>query len=112
MLLVSDPRGPYQSLAPLIQSERYKMIEVIKHEQTTIYYKCDCGAKGMCSFRPLDKDAAIVIDVKCPACGETDRMTLLQYSNEEIKQQLLDNLNAAELSWVPSFNEELELNGD
>jgi hypothetical protein len=83
------------------------MIKVIKHEQTTIYYECDCGAKGMCSFRPLDHDAAIVIDLKCPACSETERITLLQYSDEENKKKILENLNNTDLSWVPSFNEEL-----
>lgn len=83
------------------------MIKVTKHEQTTIYYECDCRARGMCSFRPLDRDAAIVIDVKCPACGETERITLLQYSSEENKEKILRNLNNAELSWVPSFNEEI-----
>lgn len=83
------------------------MIKVIKHEQTTIYYECDCRAKGMCSFKPMNRDAAIVIDLKCPSCGDVERMTLLQYSNEENKEKILNNLNEATLSWVPSFNEEI-----
>jgi hypothetical protein len=83
------------------------MIKVIKHEQTTIYYKCDCGAKGMCSFKPMDRDAAIVLDLKCPSCNSMERMTLLQYSNEENKNKILKNLNEIDLSWVPSFNEEI-----
>ena len=83
------------------------MIKVLEHEHATIKYKCDCGAEGMCSFKPMAHDAAIVIDLKCPACGETERMTLLQYSSEENKKKLLDNLNDTDLSWVPSFNEEV-----
>lgn len=88
------------------------MIKVIKHEQTTIHYKCqECGAKGMCSFRPLDRDAAIVIDLKCLGCSETERITLLQYSTEDKRKEILENLDEAELAWVPSFNEEiLDLN--
>ena len=84
------------------------MIKVTSHEQTTIRYECqECGAKGMCSFRPLDKDAAIVIELKCLGCSERERITLLQYSSEENKKKILANLNEAELSWVPSFNEEI-----
>ena len=83
------------------------MIKVIKHEQTTIYYACDCGAKGMCSFKPMDRDAAIVLDLKCIACNAVERMTLVQYSDEETKKKLVENLNKVDLSWVPSFNEEV-----
>lgn len=83
------------------------MIKILKHEQTTIFYKCDCGAKGMCSMKPLDRDAAIVLDLRCVSCGETERVTLLQYSSEENKKRILDNLNDADLSWVPSINEEI-----
>lgn len=83
------------------------MIKVMKQEHNTIYYACGCGAQGMCSFKPMNRDAAIVIDVKCPACGETERMTLLQYSSEETKEELLKNLNSIDLSWVPTLNEEI-----
>lgn len=83
------------------------MIKVLKQEHNTIFYACDCGARGMCSFKPMDRDAAIVIDVKCPACKDTERITLLQYSSEERKAQLLENLNNLDLSWVPTFNEEI-----
>jgi hypothetical protein len=83
------------------------MIEIIKQEHNTIYYECDCGAKGMCSFKPLSKDAAIVIDVNCPVCRETERITLLQYSSEESKETLLKSLNEIDLSWVPTFTEEV-----
>lgn len=89
------------------------MIKVNKHERNTIYYACDCGAKGMCSFKPMDRDAAIVIDLRCPVCQETERMTLLQYSTEENKKKILDNLNNTDLSWVPSITEEvLDTNGE
>ena len=83
------------------------MIKVTKQVYNTIYYACECGANGMCSVKPMDMDAAIVIDVKCPACKEVERMTLLQYSSEESKKHLLNNLNNIDLSWVPSFNEEI-----
>ena len=84
------------------------MIKVTKHEQTTIYYDCGCGAKGMCSFKPLDKDAAMVIDLKCPACMQTERVEMLQYKDEDGKQKILDNIENMDLSWSPSFNEEID----
>lgn len=83
------------------------MIKILKQEHSTIYYACECGSKGMCSFKPMDRDAAIVIDIKCPACNEVERITLLQYSSDEVKEKLLDNLNNVDLSWVPTFNEEM-----
>jgi hypothetical protein len=55
----------------------------------------------------MDEDAAIVIDLKCLGCSGTERLMLLQYSDEESKKKILDNLNEVELSWVPSFNEEV-----
>ncbi len=88
------------------------MIKVDKHERNTIYYTCDCGAKGMCSFKPMDRDAAIVMDLRCPACQETERMTLLQYSNDENKKKILDNLDSMDLSWVLSVNEEILDDGE
>lgn len=83
------------------------MIKIIKQERNTIYYTCDCGAKGMCLFKPMDREAAIVIDIKCPACQSTERITLLQYSSEESKKKILENLNSIDFSWVPSINEEI-----
>jgi len=55
----------------------------------------------------MNHDAAIVIDIKCPACGGTERMTLLQYSSEETKENLLNNLDNIDLSWVPTLNQEI-----
>lgn len=83
------------------------MIKITKQENNAIYYECDCGAKGMCSFKPLKKEAAIVINIDCPVCRETERITLLQYSSEESKENLLKTLNDIDLSWVPTFTEEI-----
>lgn len=83
------------------------MIKITKQENNAIYYECDCGAKGMCSFKPLKKEAAIVINIDCPVCRETERITLLQYSSEESKENLLNTLNDIDLSWVPTFTEEI-----
>lgn len=83
-------------------------ITVVKHEQNRIFYECTCGAKGVCSIKPLEKEnAAIVVDIKCPKCSAAERMTLLQYSSEETKADLIKNLNNIDLSWVPTLNEEI-----
>lgn len=83
------------------------MIKVTEQKHNTIYYVCDCGAQGMCSFKPMDRDAAIVIDVICPACKESERITLLQYSSDDAKEDILNNPDNIDLSWVPTFNEEI-----
>jgi len=89
------------------------MITIIKQEKNNIYYDCSCGAIGMCSFKPTNKEAAIIIDIKCPACLETERMLLLQYNNEESKKTMINNIEDMDLSWVPSINEEiLNYNGE
>lgn len=83
------------------------MINIQRQERNAIYYECDCGARGVCSFKPLDKDAAIVIDLKCPACQVTERMTLLQYKDEANKERILNNIENIDLSWVPYINQEI-----
>ena len=88
------------------------MINIQKQEANAIYYLCDCGARGVCSFKPTNRDAAIVIDLKCPACQETERMTLLQYSNEKNKESILNNIENMDLVWVPFINEELITDGE
>lgn len=88
------------------------MINIKKYEKNIIHYECTCGAKGICSFKPMNREAAIVIDIKCPACQETERMTLIQYNDEISKRSMVDNIENIDLSWVPSINEEVLYNGD
>jgi hypothetical protein len=88
------------------------MIKIKKYEKNIIYYECGCGVKGVCSFKPMNREAAIVIDIKCPACQDTERLTLIQYNNEDSKRTMIDNISNIDLSWVPSINEEVLYNGD
>lgn len=83
------------------------MIKIIGNDKNIIHYECDCGIRGKCTIKPAKRDAAIVFDVRCPNCFETERMTIIQYSSDEIKKTLLDGLNEIDLSWVPTFNEEI-----
>lgn len=83
------------------------MIDIIKTKDNIIYYKCSCGTMGICSIKPLDHDAAIVVVVKCPLCNEAEKITILQYSSEEVKEDLIENLNEADFFWSLSFNEEV-----
>jgi hypothetical protein len=82
------------------------MIKVVKNDNNIIHYECSCGTKGMCTVKPADDDAAIVIDVKCPHCSDTERMVVVQFSSEENRKKLVDNLNEQDLSWAPFFTEE------
>jgi len=88
------------------------MIKIKKYEKNIIYYECGCGVKGVCSFKPMNREAAIVIDIKCPACHDTERLTLIQYNNEDSKRTMIDNISNIDLSWVPSINEEILYDGD
>jgi hypothetical protein len=88
------------------------MINIKKYEKNIIYYECGCGIKGICSFKPMNREAAIVIDIKCPSCHEIERLTLIQYDNENSKRSMINNINNIDLSWVPSINEEVLYNGD
>ena len=87
--------------------EERVMIKIVNHEHNTIQYTCSCGSRGMCSIKPLDRDAAIVIVIKCPTCQATEKLTLLQYSSDESKEKILKNLREVDFSWLPAFNEEI-----
>lgn len=84
------------------------MIKIKKqdNDNNSIHYECDCGAIGICSFKPTTKESAIVIDIRCLACQDAERMVLLQYNDECSKQTMIDNMYKIDLSWVPSINEE------
>ncbi len=85
------------------------MIKVTDNKENTIYYKCDCGTKGMCTVKPMDRDAALVIDVCCPKCDAKERMVLMQYSSEDKKEHLEEAVKDMELSWGMTLNnKELE----
>jgi len=75
------------------------MIKVTGNDNNTIYYKCDCGSSGMCTVKPMDKEAALVLDVQCPACKTVGRMVLMQYQSEESKEKLEKALTEHDLSW-------------
>ena len=84
------------------------MIDIIKHEKNTITYTCSCGTHGRCVIKPTVNNAVIVVDINCQTCRSIERITLLQYSTDEDKKLLLENLDAIDLSWVPAINEEID----
>jgi hypothetical protein len=84
------------------------MINILEQKSTTIKYSCDCGAKGMCSYKPIDKEGPMVVNLRCPVCEETERVTLIQYKNEKNRKEILDNIESMDLTWTPSFNEEVD----
>jgi hypothetical protein len=89
------------------------MINVTKQKRNTIYYKCDCcNTNGMCTIKPTEDDSTIVIELTCPICHEHERITLVQYSSEENKKDLLDNLEELDISWVLTQNEEVSDTGE
>jgi ACT domain-containing protein len=85
------------------------MIVVTGNEGNTIYYKCSCGAQGKCMIKPMSVESAIVVDVECamPTCFETERVVLVQYKNEESKNEIMKNLNEVELSWSLVLSNEI-----
>lgn len=83
------------------------MVKILSNDKNIIEYECGCGVKGKCMVKPLEQDAAIVVDVKCPICSKVERTVLLQYESEEEKSKIASNLNEAELSWSPIVSNEI-----
>lgn len=83
------------------------MVKILKNEKNVIVYECSCGVRGKCMVKPLEHDAAIVVDVKCPICFAVERTVLLQYESEEEKSKIANNLNEADLSWSPIVSNEI-----
>lgn len=75
------------------------MIHVTNNKENTIKYKCECGTRGFCTIKPYKEDAALVVDIKCPNCSQVERIVMLQYSSEENKKKILENLNNTEFKW-------------
>lgn len=83
------------------------MVTILRNEKNIIIYECSCGVKGKCMIKPLDRDAAIVVDVRCPICSAVERAVLVQYESEEEKFKIENNLNETELSWSPILSNEI-----
>ena len=85
------------------------MIKVTKQKNNVIYYECEnCNTHGMCTVKPTENDIAlVVIELECPVCSEMERVTIMQYSSEDNKKYLLDNLDDFDLSWTLTKNEEI-----
>jgi hypothetical protein len=83
------------------------MVKILKNEGNVIIYECDCGVRGKCMVKPLEKEAAIVVDVRCPVCFAVERTVLVQYESEEEKFKIKNSLNDAELSWSPILSNEI-----
>ena len=76
------------------------MTQVINNKDNILFYRCNCGTRGFCIVKPQENDAIIVIDVQCPNCGDIERIVLLQYSSEGIKERALNDLSELDLSWA------------
>ena len=87
------------------------MIKIKENKGNTIHYNCDCGTKGRCMIKPLKKDSTLVINLECPMCREIERIVLVQYSDTESKDKLLNNLNDEEMSWAIILSNEVINNG-
>jgi hypothetical protein len=83
------------------------MVKILKNEGNIILYECDCGVKGKCMVKPVEEDAAIVVDVKCPLCLDVKRVVLTQYASDENGQKLKNSLNEAPLSWSPVISNKI-----
>lgn len=83
------------------------MLHITGNKDNLINYLCDCGTKGFCTIKPVNSDAAIVVDIKCPNCFRKRRVTLLQYSSEKNKKNMLNNLNDINFCWSAVLNNEV-----
>lgn len=69
------------------------MIEIIGNKGSTVFYKCDCGVKGRCMIKPLEKEGMIIINITCPICSDSERVKLVQYEKDKEKA-------STKLSWA------------
>jgi hypothetical protein len=53
------------------------MLDVLDYKKHSIYYSCNCGAKGVCLIRPLGNEEAMVVELTCAHCGATRRIILV-----------------------------------
>jgi len=83
------------------------MVKILKNEDNVITYECDCGVKGKCMVKPLETDAAIVVDVRCPLCLDVERVVIVQYTSDEEGQKIKKDLNNAQLSWSPVISNKI-----
>jgi len=80
------------------------MVKILDNKDNVIIYECDCGVKGKCMVKPQKDEAAIVVDVRCPACLSVERVVLLQYKSDEEKSKIKNG----DLSWSSVSNEVVE----
>jgi hypothetical protein len=83
------------------------MVRITKNDGNTIYYECDCGAKGQCMIKPLGKNSALVMYLPCALCSQMEKVVLIQYETDEEKEKILNNLNETELSWTLILSNEV-----
>ena len=76
------------------------MIKVISHVDNFVNYVCECNTVGKCLIRPMGDNKILVFDLKCPNCWETERVTLVRYGSEKEKEELLNNIDEADLCWT------------
>jgi hypothetical protein len=83
------------------------MVKILKNEKNVVLYECDCGVKGKCMVKPLEGEAAIVVDVRCPVCLSAERIVIVQYESEKERYKIMENLNDGELSWSTIISNEV-----
>jgi len=83
------------------------MVKILKNEKNVILYECDCGVVGKCMVKPLEGEATIVVDVRCPVCLSTERVVIVQYESDEEKFQIMENLDDVDLSWSTIISNEV-----
>jgi hypothetical protein len=83
------------------------MVKILKNDKNVVLYECDCGVKGKCMVKPLEGEAAIVVDVRCPVCLSAERIVIVQYESEKERYKIMENLNDGELSWSTIISNEV-----
>ncbi len=83
------------------------MVKILRNEKNVILYECDCGVVGKCMVKPLEDEATIVVDVRCPVCLSTERVVIVQYESDEEKFKVMENLDDVDLSWSTIISNEV-----
>lgn len=74
------------------------MITIKEIHHHTLDYECSCGVLGECMFKPPDGNSLMLIEVRCPMCGASERVKVMKYDSAEGKKELMTD--DAQLDWV------------
>jgi hypothetical protein len=80
------------------------MIKILRNEDNSIFYRCGCGVEGRCMVKPMADEGTFLVDVRCPLCGDVERVKLVQYTDVSSRESILGE---KKFSWACVITNEI-----